>query len=199
MSLNSPTSICNLALSLVGMAPVSNVKEPKTTVETILNGIYDTARQNIYNDCYFQFSMNFINLPAEVVAEEKKEYSIRFPKDFIRLVRLYKDKSFIPNNGRNFRIFDNRIYSHFRPPYEILYVADVIDANLMTSDFKLLLAANLIRLGVSALGLTKEKTQNILNLYETEMQKAKNNNAINNPPMIIDESDYVEAYEYPNV
>jgi hypothetical protein len=182
------------------MNPIVNVEEPKTTVETILNNLYDVARQNLYNDCYFQFSMKLINLPAEVDKNNNEQnYSVKFPRDFIRLVRLYKDGVFIPNDGKNFRIFENRIYSRFTPPYDMLYVKDEIDPNEMTSNFKLLLAANIIRLGWVALGVSSDKMQNVLSLYQIELAKAKSYNGVDNPTRVIDDSDYIASYEYPNL
>jgi hypothetical protein len=197
MNINSPTGICNLALSLLGIAPVTNIEEPQTVAEKILNGIYDTARQNIYNDCYFQFSMDTILLPAELIDDIEYPYTVKFPPDFLKMVRLYKNGIFIPNNGKNFRIQGNRIVgSYLNPPFEMLYVRDVKDVNEMTGDFKLLFASNIARLCGKRLG-SVEGAADAENLYEKELLKARSNNGIDNPPMVLRESDYLDSWQYP--
>jgi hypothetical protein len=193
---NSPTALCNLALGIAGIAPVVNMIEPKTTIERILNSVYDTARQNLYNDFYFQFSMRTATLGAEVIDDVEQNYSTRFPKDFIRLCGVYDGNRLIKSDGKHYRVYDNRIYGiTISPPYVVRYVKDEEDVSLMTPDFKLLFALNILRIGGVSLDIKEREFSKIMNLYEVEALKARNNNAIDNPPSIINDSEYVDVYE----
>jgi hypothetical protein len=201
MAINSAISICNLALAHLGIPSITNIEVPITQSEIVCAQYYEIARQTLYRDCFFQFSMKQIILPEDSDTSSflYKNHSTQLPLDFISLIYLYNNGSILTNNGKYYRLLDNRIQSNvIKAPYNILYIKDVIDVSRMSPEFKLLLSYYLAFLMADSLGASGEKIQKVSQLYQQNLVKAKSNNGIDNVPIRVNNSNYIDSYAFVN-
>lgn len=197
MALNSNIDICNLALGHLGANKINNIETPTTKEEIICANYYDIARQNLYRDCRFQFTMCRTSLPKEETQDTFifKNTSAKFPKDYIDLLYLVFRDRILFNDGKTYRINGNRIITNLEAPYNICYIKDITDVSEMTSDFKLLLSFYLATLIANNLGASVDKLNYCMRQYEELLIKVKAHNGLDVPPFNYKHSKYINEYE----
>lgn len=196
MALNSNIALCNLALGHLGIERINNIETPVTKTEIVVSEFYDIARQNLYRDCRFQFTMCRTSLPQESTQNNFifKNTSAKFPLDYIDLLYLVVGERIIFNDGKLYRINENRIITDLEAPYNICYIKDVTNVNEMTPDFKLLLSFYLAYLIGNNLGAPQDKINYCMQQYEKLLIIAKSHNGLDNPPYNYKHSNYVNEY-----
>lgn len=197
MALNSNIDICNLALGHLGANKINNIETPTTKEEIICANYYDIARQNLYRDCRFQFTMYRTSLPKEETQNTFifKNTSAKFPKDYIDLLYLVVGDRILVNDGKTYRINGNRIITNLEAPYNICYIKDITDVSEMTSDFKLLLSFYLASLIANNLGASVDKLNYCTQRYDELLIKVKAHNGLDCPPFNYKHSRYINEYE----
>lgn len=193
--INSDVGICNLALSHLGIEEITSLDQPTTNIENICSRFYDIARYNLLRDCKFQFSIKRASLPAlsEAPAFTYSEQA-QLPNDFVSLLYLVRNNDLLTNNGCYFIIEGNKLLTNFKPPFNIVYIADIKNPTLFNEEFKLLLSYYLAYLISPQVGASNDKTQYVYNEYNKLLTLAKYHNGLDNPPKRITNSNYINNY-----
>ena len=193
--INSDIDICNLALSHLGIDSITSLEIPTSNNEIICSRFYDIARFNLLRDCKFQFAIKRISLPSltEIPAFDYSSQA-QLPNDFVSLLYLVIGGNKITNNGQQFIVEGNKILSNLQAPFNLVYIADIKNPTQFNEEFKLLLSYYLAYLVSAQVGASVDKIQYVLNEYSKLLAIAKYHNGLDNPPVRITNSNYINTF-----
>jgi hypothetical protein len=135
MLMASPVSIANVALSFVGVPPITSFSDGSVAAGRV-SRIYDQARLGLLRAHPWNFAVRRSSLAA-LDAAPPFGYARKFvlPSDFVRAHQVVGDYPYVVE-GRN-------ILSDAPAPLLLIYIADVTDANEMDASFRAALSAKI--------------------------------------------------------
>lgn len=161
------TQVCNLALMKLGQEAISIISDTTDKAAVMCNTIFALLRDEMLRQHPWNFAMSRAQLTASVVDAPDFEFSYFYalPDDFLRLLRLYNDRTRFQIEGTNILTDSDTV--------DILYIAQMEDPTdwdpLFREAFATRLAAEI------SFGLTGSATlqQSLMSDYMDKLQKAK--------------------------
>lgn len=189
------TQIANIALvSNLGQAQVNDIDEPGTSHNAALMALFwDDARQFALRGGSWRFALRR-DILAREDAEPAHSWSYQFiiPTRCMLLHQVGTDDSPLEIN-RDYKIEGNRIITNEEGPLPVVYVDNVEDVSAFPPDFKFAMAAYLGHLAAPDVLKSTDKAKELLQLFEYYMDVAATNNALENPPKVINNSKWRDS------
>ena len=191
----SAVDICNLALDILGDAPINSIASPSTEDERLLSRWYDQTRQELLRKYIWNFSKRRANLSR--IGAPAFDYSDEYqlPSDFIRLLSIGANPRERPLTAINFDIEGRKLLvdAEGAATIKARYVADISVVTEFDSLF-----INILYLSLAlkmAYKKTKRRTlvSDINGLLAADLIKATSVDGQEKPPIQIKRSKYNAA------
>lgn len=146
---DSPLSICNLGLLAIGEDPMVSFDPPDNTKRAILaNTLYDPVRRQILRSHPWGCAKRQAQLAASTTAPPfTYAFAYPVPADWLRMFDAPDNdpagKWGHPREMMNLAGIGNCIVTNAGPPFNILYVFDLVDCTQMDADLVMAIGAGL--------------------------------------------------------
>lgn len=130
---NSAVGICNLALDVIGEAPITSIESPQTDLEERMARWYDITRLAVLREQVWNFAQKYRELPRTGDGEGGFTDAYALPNDFVRINSIGSDPYF-PITDYELSVDDaNRrvIYASNGTTLPIRYNRDITQVSLM--------------------------------------------------------------------
>lgn len=150
---SAPVDICNLALDIMGEAPIASIDDPETEKEELMARWYDTTRRAVLRKYLWNFAQKWRVLARTGAGEGEYADAYALPNDFVRLngVGEHKDRPY-----EEFELGEGVLYASKGNSISIRYNRDVTNVAKFDPLFVNLFALRLAR--ATAFQITKKKT-----------------------------------------
>lgn len=182
------TDIVNLAAILLGETPVVSIDD-NTKVARTMKTIYDVERQNELRAHNWIFSLADIQIPSSATTPVPPyTQSYQLPADCLKLIsmggiRQQLDQINYRNGLEKLYIIRGRmLYTMMPAPQWINYVKDITNPTLFDPCFVSAFAARLAWTACESLMGSVQKSQKLRDEYNSKIQKALINNAVEQLP-----------------
>jgi len=184
----SPLAVVNLALARVNSTTLTSLTENRKEA-AVAGAAYDLLRTALLREFNWQFSLRRASLAPEVNPPEFGfQFSYLKPTDCLRFIGAFED----PEDSRvtmtprtfAFRFEGNRVLAD-KNPLLMLYVADVTNVADMDPMFVDVLTWRLAAEFSLSLAADKSGFQNMWELYERRLRKARQTGSIEQPGEVI--------------
>jgi len=194
--INSKAGICNLAIGHLGISTrVVSIDSPTTKEEKDCALYYDITRQALLEAYDWSFAKSRVSVSAssETPAFKWSYKSSELPSDLLRFNALhYSNGSIIVNTNRKmYELEGNRILTDLSAPYYISYTRNVEIVSEMSRLFVMLLSLSLAKQLYKTLGSSSSTLANVMQEYDKYEIKAVSVNNSQNPPIVVNSSNYV--------
>lgn len=143
MAINSPVDICNLALSLLNVAPITSIDDPTTANEEICSLWYDQVRRESLRRHTWNFAVKRVILAPDSTAPVfGYQNAFNLPSDYIRIMHInaYDGYNDAPIQGSHYTIENNKVKmgqytSDSGQQLRLVYVADFETVSQMDPSF----------------------------------------------------------------
>lgn len=193
----SSTNICNLALSYLSQAPISDISEPETSTEEECARWYDTTRRDLLRRGSWNFAKKRVVLtPNDTTPAFTYDTAYNLPADFLRLLRIEDQDDTVlvdfldVNSPRFYVVEDNQILINTEffvftgENLNLVYIRDFENVLKMDASFIKLFAIELA-LNMSYRFISDNASiQRILTLKETIEKDCRAINGQENPPFV---------------
>lgn len=150
---SAPVDICNLALDIMGEAPIASIDDPETEKEELMARWYDTTRRAVLRKYLWNFAQKWRVLARTGAGEGEYADAYALPNDFVRLngVGEHKDRPY-----EEFELGEGVLYASKGNSISIRYNRDVTNVAKFDPLFVNLFALRLAR--ATAFQITKKKS-----------------------------------------
>jgi len=190
----SEVDLCNMALDLLKIPPITNIRDPKTQAESTCSRWYDTTRRQILRDHPWNFAKARAVLSRNATAPlfgYPDKYAL--PNNFIRL-------RFIGDDVDSLLIYDYQIEEGFicidnsgGDSLNIGYIKDQLNVNEYDELFKNYLAQLLAYNMAYAFSGKETLRQGVKKMLDETRMSARAINGQDNPPKRITRSKFMGA------
>lgn len=181
--------IANMAGAYIGTS--SRITDPNDdrTLARAIRAAWDIQRRAAIRDGSWNFAAARARLAASNVAPAFGfAYQYQVPPGFIRLVEIVH-----PTGYREYRFEGGKILCDVVGPLDILYFQDVVEPEQWSDGFADAFAARIAwSIGRKIAGSTYDKEAG-WQTYQDALNSAKRTDALENPPIEREESDWVTA------
>lgn len=198
---NDPVAICNLALSYLAEAPVSNIDEPPAGDDTaaLCKTHYPKVRRALLRAHTWNFAIDRITLAADATAPEFG-FSSRFklPANFLRYLAKYDElglRTFVVN-GKDYELENGFVLTGFGTSDGALRMRYVYDNEDVSSWDALFVDLMSVNLALSLARNFKSAPRAIADLKDTQRElkaEAKAVDGQERPPIKIQRSRFNRA------
>jgi hypothetical protein len=184
------TQIANLALvANLGQTQINNIDEPGTSHNAAVMALFwDDARQFALRAGPWRFALRRETITRETATPAHSwAYQFLIPTRCMLLHQVGED-SYPLEINRDYKVEGGRLISNNEGPLPVVYVDNIEDVAAFPPDFKFAMAAYLAHLAAPDILKSTDKAQEMLKLFEYYMETASTNNALENPPKVINNS-----------
>lgn len=172
--MSSPVSICNMALSHIKAGSI-NAMVDKTEQARQCGTFYDEARQYVLRMAPWSFATKHQALAQSEQEVMGWEYSYTKPQDCLMARNVYNESTIHKTKGEEFILISNLLVCRITPAY-LEYTEDVEDTNRFDPSFRMAFSYKLAQLLAIPLTGDAKLSQNMIALYQIEMDGAELNN-----------------------
>lgn len=196
--INSEVDICNVALGLLRIKEIADIKSPVTEEAKICARYYNIVKEALLRTSIWNFAIKRTVLASdsETPAFEWQYQSTDFPNDYIRIIGLYysNGEMIINTNNKNYAVEGNKILTNIGAPYYFKYVADITNVNKFDKLFKMNLVYLLALTIAKPLGSSSTTKETIRTDWETIWKPdAISIDGQENPPVRISDNEYINV------
>lgn len=194
MPVLNEVEICNMALDLLKVPPITNLREPKTQPEAVCSRWYDTSRRQVFRAHPWNFAKARATLSRNATAPTFG-YTDRYalPNDFIRLRFIGDDVDTLQSVDyqieEGFILLDNGGASSLN----IGYIKDQKNVGVYDELFKSYLAQQLAYNMAYAFSGKETLRQGVKKMLDDTRLEARAVNGQDNPPRRITRSKFMGA------
>ena len=144
----TPVQICNLALSLLGQKPITNLLEPQTRIEELCAQWYDTTRRSLLEEGEWSFATRRLvsESPPTPANSELINWGFAYahptPSNCLRVLAVRDNPEDNSPNSLYWQIEDGNILTDSSSIF-VRYLYDLTDSHKFTESFAHALAAKL--------------------------------------------------------
>jgi hypothetical protein len=171
----SDVSIVNSALRKVGSAVIQSLTSG-TPEANAANDLYDPHRLKLLRSHHWNFATKRAALARLAAAPAFGfEYKYQTPSDFLRIVSVHPDDQGISNI--EYKLESDDIHTDAEEVY-LRYVANIVDPNLMSPDFREALSLSLAVDFAISIAQSNVLNQNLRDEYQQVLLHAKSADSI---------------------
>jgi len=190
----SEVEICNMALDLLKVPPITNIRDPKTQSESVCSRWYDTTRRHVLRAHPWNFAKARTTLSRNATAPEfgyADKYAL--PNDFIRLRFIGDDVDSLL--AEDYQIEQGFIYldNSGASTLNIGYIKDQLVVAKFDELFKNYLAQQLAYNMAYAFSGKETLRQGVKTMLDETRMEARAVNGQDNPPRRITRSRFMGA------
>lgn len=195
MSISSSTDIGNMALDLLSAGNVTDIENPTSPTEELLNRWYNHTRKKLLREHPWNFAIKRTNLAASsTVPAFGYDKQFPLPSDFLRLLTI-NDSTYtqdVPSSSRQFRVENgnilvSNIYSDSNT-LKLKYVSDFTNVSQMDALFVEIVVYELALAIAYKVAESNTNIERIGALLRDKKSLAKGVDGQEDPPRIIERS-----------
>jgi hypothetical protein len=185
----SQVDIYNLALTLLGQEPCSDVDDDTASVRAFHTN-YDVIRDAELSSRWWRFSVKRVEVAALVAAPEGNDFTLQYqlPVDFLSLIRLgdawqgYDASDYRTGPSADYSIEADKLLTNYAAPLLFVYCAKLTETSLYHPCFVDALAAKLAYVACEKITGSTSRQEFVMMHYRNAINRAMVVNAVLSPP-----------------
>lgn len=190
----SQVQIVNLALTKLGQDRVVAITDD-TEAARVMRSMWDMTLDTTLAAFPWKFAIKRTELPALADVPLGTEWTLQYtlPDECLRLVQVGEDWAFYTPTLQSFALEGGVILTNEPAPLFVRYVQRITNVGLWPPLFGRVMAMQLAADAAEKLTTSNSKFESAMAALEVAIREARRQNAIERPPVLLTESDWLAA------